>query len=319
MRHVISAKAFDRDALLGLLAEAARMQVALGRGGLRTQDGKVMAALFFEPSTRTRLSFEAAMLRLGGQVISTENAREFSSAIKGETLEDTIRVVAGYADVIVLRHHEVGAAARAARVSRVPILSAGDGAGEHPTQALLDLYTVWREVGRVEDLTVALVGDLLYGRTVHSLVYVLSRFSGIRLLCVAPDVTPLPADVREYAAAHGVRVEVEPDLHKAAQVADVVYQTRVQKERFASAADYERARGQYIVDRGLLSAMRADSIVMHPLPRAGEVAPDVDDDPRAAYFRQTHYGVPVRMALLERSLQAQVAGEPVWSESAEVQ
>lgn len=318
MRHVISAKAFAKEGLLQLLTESLRMQEALAKGGLATQGGKVMAALFFEPSTRTRLSFETAMLRLGGQVISTENAREFSSAIKGETLEDTIRVVAGYADVIVLRHYEVGAAARAAQVSRVPILSAGDGAGEHPTQALLDLYTVWREVGRVQDLTVALVGDLMFGRTVHSLVYVLSQFSGIRLLCVAPDVTPLPADVREYAAAHGVTVEVEPDLRKAAQVADVLYQTRVQKERFASLEDYELARGQYIVDRSLLSCMSKDAIVMHPLPRAGEIAPDVDDDPRAAYFRQTHYGVPVRMALLERSLRLDGPAGFVQPEIAEV-
>ena len=308
MKHVISAKAFDRDDLLQLLTASARMQQALARGGVATHSGRVMAALFFEPSTRTRLSFETAMLRLGGQVISTENAREFSSAIKGETLEDTIRVVEGYADVIVLRHYEVGAAARAARVSRVPVLSAGDGAGEHPTQALLDLYTVWREVGRVQDLTVALVGDLMYGRTVHSLVYVLSQFPGIRLLCVAPDVTPLPRDVRQYAEMHGVTVEVEADLGKAARMADVLYQTRVQKERFASPEDYEQARGRYIVDRALLSCMSKDAIVMHPLPRAGEIAQEVDDDPRAAYFRQSHYGVPVRMALLEQSLQPERAG-----------
>ena len=302
MNHVISAKSFAKHELLSLLQEAKDMQDVLLAGHSRLLDGKIMAALFFEPSTRTRLSFETAMHRLGGSVISTENAREFSSAIKGETLEDTIRVVSGYADVIVLRHYEIGAAARAAAVSSVPVLSAGDGAGEHPTQALLDLFTIYREIGRVEDLTVALIGDLMYGRTVHSLVYVLSQFAGIRLICTAPATTPLPDDVIEYAVSRGVHIEFEQDLHAAAAKADVLYQTRVQKERFPSLEQYEKSRDAYIIDESILKILGNQSIIMHPLPRLGEITAAVDHDPRAAYFRQTHYGVPVRMALLKRAV-----------------
>ncbi len=302
MNHVISAKAFTKDQLQSLLEEASAMQNILSQGGSRLLDGKIMAALFFEPSTRTRLSFETAMHRLGGHVISTENAREFSSAIKGETLEDTIRVVSGYADVIVLRHYEIGAASRAALVSQVPVLSAGDGAGEHPTQALLDLFTIYREIGRTEDVTIAMIGDLMYGRTVHSLVYMLSQFPGIRLICTAPQTTPMPADVIEYASSRGVRVEFEQDLHVAAKKADVLYQTRVQKERFPTLEQYEMSRDAYIIDESILELMGQRSIIMHPLPRLGEITQAVDQDPRAAYFRQTHYGVPVRMALLKRAV-----------------
>ncbi|MCY0877231.1 MAG: aspartate carbamoyltransferase [Firmicutes bacterium] len=301
MKHVISAQHFDRSELLALLQKAQTMLQVKEMGGADTLRGKIMAALFFEPSTRTRLSFESAMMRLGGNVISTENAREFSSAIKGETLEDTIRVVSGYADVIVLRHHEIGAGARAAHVSSVPVLSAGDGAGEHPTQALLDLFTIHQEIGRVEDLTVTLIGDLLYGRTVHSLVYILSQFKGIRLICTAPAATSLPSDVLAYATARGVVVEQEPDLARALQSADVVYQTRVQKERFASSEEYEKNKAAYVIDQTAMTYLPPHAILMHPLPRAGEIAPVVDADPRAAYFRQSHYGVPVRMALLLRA------------------
>lgn len=299
---MISAKSFTVGELTGILEGAEMMRESLRCGGSKELGGRIMAALFFEPSTRTRLSFETAMMRLGGNVVSTENAREFSSAIKGETLEDTIRVVGGYADVIVLRHHEIGAAARAARVSPVPVLSAGDGAGEHPTQALLDLFTIREELGRIEDLTVALVGDLLYGRTVHSLVYVLSRFAGIRLLCVSPSVTPLPDDVARFAREQGVSVEQVDDLREAMRRADVVYQTRVQKERFSSLEEYEEARGRYVIDARLMDILPKRSVLMHPLPRAGEITPEVDEDPRAAYFRQSHYGVAVRMALLRRCL-----------------
>lgn len=302
IRHIISAKPFIRDELEAIMRLAVDMQERLATGGTDLLRGKIMAALFFEPSTRTRLSFETAMLRLGGQVVSTENAREFSSAIKGETLEDTIRVVAGYADVIVLRHHEIGAAARAAHVSAVPVLSAGDGAGEHPTQALLDIFTIYRELGRLDGLTVALAGDLLYGRTVHSLVYLLSQFQTVRIVCASPTNVALPDDVRRYAEARGVTFADVPDLSEAAEASDVLYMTRVQKERFSSVDEYERAKGQFVVDAGILSRLKRDAVIMHPLPRAGEIAPEVDADPRAAYFRQSHYGVPVRMALLTRSL-----------------
>ena len=303
MHHVISAKSFTQQALYDLLPKIDQMQTRLQEGAQDRLKGKIMAALFFEPSTRTRLSFETAMLRLGGQVISTENAREFSSAIKGETLEDTIRVVSGYADVIVIRHHEIGAAARAASVSQVPILSAGDGAGEHPSQALLDLYTIYREIGRVNDLTVTLIGDLMYGRTVHSLVYLLSNFTNIRLICTAPEATQLPTDISDYAKARGVTIEWEKNLEIAAKQADVLYQTRVQKERFTSIEEYEEVKNAYLIDAKLMAIVPQKSIIMHPLPRLNEIAKDIDQDPRAAYFRQSHYGVPVRMALLEDALQ----------------
>ncbi len=310
MKHVISARHFTDKDILGLIETAIQMEQIKKRRNGRDLTGRIMGALFFEPSTRTRLSFESAMLRLGGQVISTENAREFSSAVKGETLEDTIRVVEGYVDVIVLRHHEIGAAARAARVSAVPVISAGDGAGEHPTQALLDMFTIARELSRLDGLTIALVGDLMYGRTVHSLVYMLSQFPGMHFLCVSPSTTPLPRDVADFAAARGASVQIENDLGRAAEAADVIYQTRVQKERFHSMEDYEAVKGQYIIDEHILSRMNEKAIIMHPLPRAGEIAPIVDADPRAAYFRQSHYGVPVRMALLARCLEndAQSAG-----------
>lgn len=298
MKHLISAKNLTRQEIEMVIDRALSMESVLQNGKSDLLAGKIMAALFFEPSTRTRLSFETAMLRLGGSVISTENAREFSSAIKGETLEDTIRVLSGYADAIVLRHNEIGAAARAASVSRVPILSAGDGAGEHPSQALLDTFTIAKELGKTDNLTVALVGDLMYGRTVHSLIYILSQFTGIRFLCAAPEHTPLPDDLVKYAEAKGARVEFEADLARVAEAADVLYQTRIQKERFRSLEEYEVSKGQYIVDEAIMARMKAASIVMHPLPRLDEITPAVDRDPRAAYFRQTHYGVPVRMALL---------------------
>ncbi len=304
MKHLISAKNLTKQDILSVIDRALLMQNVQKERNTRLLEGRIMAALFFEPSTRTRLSFETAMLRLGGNVVSTENAKEFSSAVKGETLEDTIRVVGGYADVIVLRHNEIGAAARAASVSEVPILSAGDGAGEHPSQALLDTFTIAKELGRTDDLTVGLVGDLMYGRTVHSLIYTLSQFSNIRFLCAAPAHTPLPDDLIKFATARGATVEFEADLSKVASEVDVLYQTRIQKERFQSLEEYEASKGLYVIDESILQRMKPSSIIMHPLPRAGEITTAVDRDPRAAYFRQTHYGVPVRMALLLDSLTA---------------
>ncbi|MCY0870194.1 MAG: aspartate carbamoyltransferase [Firmicutes bacterium] len=302
MRHVISARQFDRTQVERLLTEAAAMEGMLHGGPIDLLRGRVMAALFFEPSTRTRLSFETAMLRLGGSVISTENAREFSSAIKGESLEDTIAVVSGYADVIVLRHHEIGAAARAASVSRIPVLSAGDGAGEHPTQALLDLYSIRAEVGRLDGITVVLAGDLLYGRTVHSLLVLLALFDDVRVICCSPEQTPLPQDLADYAEQRGVRLARVDDLRIAVAEADVVYQTRVQKERFEDADAYQAAASRHVIDVAMLTKMKPDAALLHPLPRAGEIAADVDRDPRAAYFRQSHRGVPLRMALLANVL-----------------
>jgi aspartate carbamoyltransferase catalytic subunit len=296
--HVVSAHQFDRDLLEHVVERAAALD------GVRDRrlDGRIMATLFYEPSTRTRLSFESAMVRLGGSVIGTEAAREFSSAIKGETLEDTVRMVEAYADVIVLRHDEAGAAARAAAVAGVPIVNAGDGPGEHPTQALLDLFTIHRELGRVDGLHVVLCGDLRHGRTARSLALLLTLYEGVRISFVAPPVVQMEADILALLNARGVTYTVTDHLLDAVTDADVVYQTRIQKERFTDPSEFGRARGDTRIDARLMERLPAGAIVMHPLPRVDEIAPEVDADPRAAYFRQARNGVAVRMALLEMLL-----------------
>jgi len=296
--HVLSSHQFDRPLLDAVFATARRLD------GVRDRrlEGRIMATLFYEPSTRTRLSFESAMLRLGGSVIGTESAREFSSVIKGETLEDTIRMVAAYADVIVLRHDEGGAAARAAAVSDVPIVNAGDGPAEHPTQALLDLYTISAELGRVEGLHVALCGDLRYGRTARSLALLLSLYPGVRLSFVAPDVVQMRPDILALMDARGVPYQVTDSLLDTVGGVDVLYQTRVQKERFENPGEFDRARGDTRIGPAVMDALPRHAIVMHPLPRVDEIDPAVDSDPRAAYFRQARNGVTIRMALLEMLL-----------------
>jgi len=297
-----------------LFDSAHAMEHVVADGGNKLLDGQIMASLFYEESTRTRFSFETAMLRLGGSVISTENARQFSSVSKGETLEDTIRIMNGYCDVIVMRHYESGAAHRAAHVSRVPIVNAGDGTGQHPTQALLDLYTIQKELGRLDNLTIAVVGDLANGRTVRSLCYLLAKYRAIRIHMVAPEVVAMRDDIKEYLTRHDVPYREETDLAAIAAEVDVVYQTRIQKERFGDRAeDYDAARGVYIVDRDLLSVMRPDAIVMHPLPRVDEITTDVDVDPRAAYFRQAQNGVYIRMSLLAACLGRDLERPPALS------
>lgn len=293
---------FEREWVLDLFRDADRMKSVSARDGLLND--RILATLFYEPSTRTRLSFESAMLRLGGQVLSTENALEFSSAIKGESVEDTVRIVAGYADCIVIRHHEQGAAARAATVSPVPIVNGGDGPGEHPTQALLDFYTIHDELNQFDDLTVALVGDLRFGRAVRSLAMMFRMTSNVNLLFVSPDAVPMGDDVRQALNAAGVRYRDEPDLGKALAVADVVYQTRIQRERFATQDEYRAAQGIYILNEESLALLGPKAIIMHPLPRVDEISPAVDADPRAAYFRQARNGVYIRMALLNQLLRA---------------
>jgi len=300
VNHIVAVSQFERAWIEQLFDEADRMtSVRASQGVLRD---RILATLFYEPSTRTRLSFESAMLRLGGTVISTENAREFSSAIKGETVEDTVRIVAGYADGIVIRHHERGAAKRAAAVSPVPIINGGDGPGEHPTQALLDLYTIRRELGQLDGLKVALVGDLRFGRAARSLAMLFRETKDTELIFVAPDAVRMNADVREALTAAGVPFRDEPDLRKAMAEADVVYQTRIQKERFATPEEYEAVRGIYVIVPESMTAMKERAILLHPLPRVDEIAAGVDSDPRAAYFRQAQYGVYVRMALLAQVL-----------------
>src|ERR1051325_4318465 len=301
LRHVIESQQFSRAVLEALFERAEEIKREphhfIGRLA-----GQVMAALFYEPSTRTRLSFEAAMLRLGGQTMGTDNAREFSSASKGETLEDSIRIVSGYADVIVLRHNEEGAARRAAAVSSVPIINAGDGPGQHPTQALLDLYTIRDELGHVDGIRIAMVGDLANGRTVRSLTYLLSKFRDIRICFVAPPAVAMRQDIKDHLDEHHVPWAEAQNLEAVLPQVDVVYQTRIQKERFADEASYLAVKGVYRIDARVMSLMRKSAIVMHPLPRVDEISPEVDSDPRAAYFRQARNGMYIRMALLDRVL-----------------
>jgi aspartate carbamoyltransferase catalytic subunit len=301
--HVLGAKQFDRSTLDQLFASAGEMEEIVRRGGSTRFSNKIVTTLFFEASTRTRLSFEAAMHRLGGRVIGTENAAQFSSAIKGETLEDTIRIVSGYSDLIVLRHTEIGAAQLAATVATVPVINAGDGAGEHPTQALLDLYSIQKELGRIDGIQIAMIGDLANGRTVHSLSYMLANYRDVHIHYIAPDNVRIPIQVKRYLVEQGVSFEESTDLMKVAESADVIYQTRIQKERFLSLEEYEKASGKYMMDEAVLGRMRRDAIILHPLPRAGEIEATVDRDPRAAYFRQAQNGLYIRMALIEKCLQ----------------
>lgn len=298
--HILGAKQFNRDQLEEIFELTKEMEQVEASGGSDRYKNKVMTTLFFEPSTRTRLSFESAMSRLGGKVIGTENAAQFSSAIKGETLEDTIRIVSGYSDVIVMRHTEIGAAERASAIATVPIINAGDGAGEHPTQALLDIYTIQKELGRVDDLHIAMIGDLTYGRTVHSLSYLLANFNNITMYFTAPENVLIPPYVKKFLEEKNIRYVETDDLEAVASKADVLYQTRIQKERFPSLEDYEKAQGKYIIDQKLLDVMNPNAIILHPLPRAGEIATEVDQDPRAAYFRQAQNGLYVRMALIHK-------------------
>jgi aspartate carbamoyltransferase catalytic subunit len=296
-KDVLRADQFTSGDMDLILERAATYEAALAAGKeLDELRGKILATLFFEPSTRTRLSFETAMLRLGGRVLSVSEAKS-TSASKGESLHDTIKTVEGYADAIVLRHPEVGAAEVAARATAKPVLNAGDGAGEHPTQSLLDLYTIRKEQGRVDGLTISLVGDLKHGRTVHSLATVLCQFS-VSLLLVSPPALRMPREVVERAQAKGASVRETDDLGSALAQSDVVYMTRIQRERFADPAEYDRLKDAYVLTRATLRKAKPSVTVMHPLPRVNEISTDVDDLPGAAYFRQSANGVPVRMALL---------------------
>jgi aspartate carbamoyltransferase catalytic subunit len=298
LRHLTGPYALDRALIESLLDRAAGFEQApeIAAGRL---PGRLLATVFYEPSTRTRFSFEAAMYRLGGQVLSAENATRASSAAKGESLEDAIRVIGGYADAIVLRHPEVGAADRAAQVAPVPVISAGDGPGHHPTQALLDLYTIKKELGRLDHLRVGLAGDLRNGRTVRSLAVLLSRFPGNELVLISPTALRMGEDiVGSLKNAQQAMHETE-DFAGAIANLDVLYQTRIQAERFDSPEEYERHRGVYVVTAEVTRRLPERAIVMHPLPRVGEIDPLVDADPRAAYFRQAGNGLWVRMSVLD--------------------
>lgn len=262
--------------------------------------GKVLATLFYEPSTRTRLSFEAAMLKLGGAVISTENAKEFSSAVKGETLEDSIRVVSSYADAIVMRHYEEGSVALAASISKVPVVNAGDGKGQHPTQALLDLYTIYREIGRLHKLKIAMVGDLASGRTARSLCYLLGKFPENEVIFLSPEHLKMKEDIKEYLTRHGVKFREEKNLDDVLPTVDVVYMTRIQKERI-TLEEYNNAKGKYIITDKNFSLLKKGARILHPLPKIDEIILPIEieqNDARIAYFRQAENGLYARMALL---------------------
>ncbi len=294
MHHILEAQQFDRESIGRIFALANELE----EKPTQSLAGKIMASVFYEPSTRTRFSFESAMLRLGGSVITTENAKEFSSVSKGETLEDTIRVMNAYADLIVLRHDEAGAAKRAALVSDIPIINAGDGTGQHPTQALLDLYTIERELGRLDHMSIAFVGDLKHGRTIRSLSYLLGKYTDIAIHFVSPRALCVGDDIKKYLTDHQVRFTETEDLQSVTSLVDVVYQTRIQKERFDNETHYRKYQGCYVIDTALTESLQDHAIIMHPLPRVGEITPEVDASPKAVYFKQARYGVLIRMALL---------------------
>ncbi len=298
MKHLIESQQFEPKIIdkIFKLADSFSKDSITKKEALK---GKIMASLFYEPSTRTRFSFESAMYRLGGSVITTDNAREFSSAAKGETLEDTIRVVNHYADVIVLRHFEKGASERAAKVSGISVINAGDGAGQHPTQALLDLYTIKKELGRLKKISIAFIGDLKNGRTVRSLAYLLGKYKNISIFFVSPKQLKIGKDIKDYLNRHRVFYKESEKLDGFLNKIDVVYQTRIQKERFSSIKEYNKYKGSYILTMKEANKMKPKSIIMHPLPRVDEIATEVDKSPKAVYFKQAKYGVLVRMALLK--------------------
>ncbi|MCL6429225.1 MAG: aspartate carbamoyltransferase [Anaerolineae bacterium] len=296
-QDIISVRQFDRvklDYIFGVAEEMRHMVQQIGSADLLR--GRVLANLFYEPSTRTSSSFMAAMQRLGGSVIPINEVR-YSSVTKGESLPDTVRTLECYADIIVLRHPEVGSAQIAADYASKPVINAGDGTGEHPTQALLDLFTIQEEIGRIDGLKVAMVGDLKYGRTVHSLTRLLSLFN-VELLFVSPEVLRLPRELVDEVQAKGLPFSEHEDVAKVVADVDVLYVTRVQRERFEDESLYEKVKDCYVITPELLKRAKERMIVMHPLPRVNEISYEVDRDPRAAYFRQMANGMYIRMALL---------------------
>lgn len=298
-KDIISVKQFKREDLEYVFGVAHEMRGMVERvGTFDLLKGKILANLFYEPSTRTSSSFTAAMERLGGSVIPINEVR-YSSVSKGESLPDTIRTLECYADVIVLRHPETGSAAIAAKAARKPVINAGDGVGEHPTQALLDTFTIFEELGagQVDGMTITMLGDLKYGRTVHSLARLLSLFK-VKINYVSPGILRMPKEVMDEVGEKGIPQAEFNALDEVLPETDVLYVTRVQKERFEDPAEYEKVKGAYVIDPDIMKSAKQEMIVMHPLPRVGEISVDFDDDPRAAYFRQMEYGLYVRMALL---------------------
>jgi aspartate carbamoyltransferase catalytic subunit len=296
--HLLSAKQLSRGDLETVLDRAA--EIAADPGAVAdAHDDRLLGLCFFEPSTRTKMSFDAAMKRLGGDTVDMGSV-ESTSVTKGESLADTVRVVAGYADALVLRHPSEGSATLASEFVDVPVLNGGDGAGQHPTQTLLDLYTI-RENAGFEDLTVGIMGDLKYGRTVHSLSHALTNVDATQHF-VSPESLRLPRSVRFDLHEAGAQVREHTDVDEVLETLDVLYVTRIQRERFPDENEYRKVAGEYRIDAGLLEGVDDDLTVMHPLPRVDEIAPDVDETTHAKYFEQAHNGVPVRMALLDLML-----------------
>lgn len=310
LRHVLESQQFSKEWLTDeLFPLAAEMEKIVKAKGVRSYfkyffkrralSGKEMISLFYEPSTRTRLSFEAGMQKLGGKVVSTENAREFSSAAKGEKIEDTIRVLCGYSpDVIVLRSDEEGMVKKAAECSVVPIINAGDGGGQHPTQALLDLYTIYEQFGEISRTWIAMCGDLNKGRTVRSLTYLYAKFPKIKISFVSPEAARMRRDIKDHLAENNVWFEEIYDLREVADKVDIIYSTRVQRERGGTILLNYGPPSFWKVDQEVLDLMKREAIIMHPLPHLDEIAPETDNDPRAVYIRQAENGLYIRMALL---------------------
>lgn len=301
MNHnsLVSISDIDRDEILRLLDRAASFEANPNR---RLLEGKVVATLFFEPSTRTRLSFETAVNRLGGRVIGFSDAATSSSS-KGETLKDTIKMVSNYVDLIIMRHYLEGAARYATEVTETPIINAGDGAHQHPSQTMLDLYSIRKTQGRLEDLTITLVGDLKYGRTVHSLIMAMKYFNPT-FRFVACDALQMPPEYKDFCRQNGIKFTEHTDFSAdVINSSDIIYMTRVQRERFADIGEYEQVKDLYNLSASMLSGAKPTMRILHPLPRVGEISQDVDDDPHAYYFEQARNGLFVRQALICRALQ----------------
>ncbi len=295
LKHVVESQQFTVPKIMELFERANQMKKIVARGGTRDYENRIMANLFYKPSTRTRFSFEAAMYRLGGKVLSTEQAQEFSSEIEGERLEDTIKIISDLSDVIVLRHLEEGGAKRAAAVSHVPVINAGDGSGgQHPTQALLDLYTIYNETHTMDGLSIAFIGALDNGRTVRSLAYLLAKFDRVVLYFIAPDELQIKPDILEYLDRKNVKYVLSNNTENIINKVDIAYQTRIDRARLENELDLS----VYNIDKSMLQKMKYDAKILHPLPRSVEISHEVDTDPRAAYFRQAKNGLYVRMALL---------------------
>ena len=296
MKHVVSIEDLDNKSIMDLLKRASELlPVAKGKKKSDKLKGKILSTCFFEPSTRTRLSFESAMQRLGGSCIGFADPSA-TSHLKGETLSDAIRMVSGYSDAVVLRHPREGAAKLASEVSDVPIINGGDGAGQHPTQTLLDLFTIKEEIGKLENLKVGMLGDLRYGRTVHSLSQALDRFK-TRLYFISPESLAMPENVTDELTNEW---STHQSLENILSQLDVLYVTRIQKERFPDIEDYKRVAGAYRINSELLNGAKTKMRILHPLPRVDEISTDIDKTKHAAYFRQAFNGIPVRMALLEK-------------------